>query len=677
MENGGDSVNSEGRINTRAVVVGLAVIVVLLGLLVLCLGSTIQTLKPVNMPFGQVGSSSVVSGVQDEFSLDTTSYSNEADARSAVEQGDVYAAYVTGSAGDKLILAEAKSFFGGVEITAAFESAAEKEKQKLSVENAVPLPKRDRVGAVSALLLLPTLIGGYFIAMMLAKSTGTVSRRARLAVLLAFSVASALVIDLIAGPLIGAYSNDHFWSLLPFFALVTFAVSASASAIMGLAGRFGTLLVALLFIVLGGASAGGAGVSLLPEFWQSIGPFLPPQNAVEIFRNVIYFDGHNNLASIIVLGLYAVGGVALLFILEQRQARTDDSTEVAEATAGDASAPGPNRLITVGIPIAIASLLTCLFAVNYMSSGHSPEATDMPFGTVGSSKLVSAVGEQYSLSVTEYSDEAAAKEAIDKTDIWGALVSSGTSSKLIVVPSISDIAPLDMASEFEEAAKELDTPVKVEAYTPTPLAENDPGALFIGLLLLPMLIGGYMGASVLANATSASGRGHGMILLGFAVVGALVMDVIATVVLKGLPGDAFLIAWPIMTLVILVVAMVTAVLRRLLGPLGIVATLIVFIQFGNPSSGGSNGVPYLPDFWASVGPFLPPRNAFILLQHSVYFGGNGTFQALAVLLAYLIVFVVIFSLLNWFRSPTRDAMSPETEQATGAAAAGAVSSGVA
>jgi hypothetical protein len=63
-------------------------------------------------------------------------------------------------------------------------------------------------------------------------------------------------------------------------------------------------------------------------------------------------------------------------------------------------------------------------------------------------------------------------------------------------------------------------------------------------------------------------RWHVAILAGFAVVAALLIDLIATPLLHGLPGDAFLLAWPVMALTILVVALVAAVLRRLLGPLG-------------------------------------------------------------------------------------------------------------
>ena len=134
-----------------------------------------------------------------------------------------------------------------------------------------------------------------------------------------------------------------------------------------------------------------------------------------------------------------------------------------------------------------------------------------------------------------------------------------------------------------------------------------------------------------------SGRWHGVWLLGFAVATALVIDLITTYWLKGLPSDSFWIAWPIMALIILSVAMLAAVLRRVVGPLGIFLTVIVVIQFGNPSSGGANGVPYLPAFWSDLGPFLPPRNAYLLLRNTVYFDGHGIGQPLAVLLAYTVI----------------------------------------
>jgi hypothetical protein len=164
---------------------------------------------------------------------------------------------------------------------------------------------------------------------------------------------------------------------------------------------------------------------------------------------------------------------------------------------------------------------------------------------------------------------------------------------------------------------------------------------------------------------SASGRWHGLWLLGFAVVAALVIDLIVTYGLDGLPSDSFWIVWPIMALIILTVSLIAAVLRRVVGPLGIFLTVIVVIQFGNPSSGGANGVPYLPEFWRDLGPFLPPRNSYHLLRDTVYFDGHGIGQPLTVLLAYAVVAGALLIAFDWFIGKPRSV--PGIEDATSAA----------
>ena len=188
-------------------------------------------------------------------------------------------------------------------------------------------------------------------------------------------------------------------------------------------------------------------------------------------------------------------------------------------------------------------------------------------------------------------------------------------------------------------------------------------------LLVALLIGGYMSAALLTTAVgSASARWRGLWLLGFAVMTGLVVDLIATYWLEGIPSGSFWIVWPIVSLIILVVALVAAVLRRVLGPVGIFVTVIVILQFGNPSSGGSNGAPYLPSFWHDLGPFLPPRNAYVLLRNAIYFDGHGIGQALTVLLVYLVVAAAIIGFLDWFRSPELTVPGVDEESAATAAA---------
>ena len=164
--------------------------------------------------------------------------------------------------------------------------------------------------------------------------------------------------------------------------------------------------MAVLFIVIGGAGAGGVGVSLLPSYWQTIGALFPPRHAVELFRNVRYFDGHNIVTPIAVLGAYALVGAAVIVLVERRR-KTEQPAAAAGATEAASSTREPaaafRRTSSPRSGSRCCSPRSSRF--NYMSSGHEPIATDMPFGVVGSSPLPDdAQGSLFSLDVTEYAN---------------------------------------------------------------------------------------------------------------------------------------------------------------------------------------------------------------------------------------------------------------------------------
>jgi hypothetical protein len=652
-------------------VTSLGLVLIISALFALCLISANQLLEPRDMPFGVTGSSPVVSAIQDKDpdALDLIDYSSEADLVQAAEQGDIYGGYIPGTSSDTLVTVPAQSFFGEIYVRGAFTLAAKKSNRTVTTKVVAPLPTSDRTGAVIGLLLLPTLIGGYLIATLLFAFTQRAAVEGRIAIILGFSVVIALITGAAAG-LTGTLPWGDIWALLPCFALVTAAVALPGVALQHFARGFGTLLIALFFIIIGGAGGGGGGEFLLPSYWQTIGALLPPRHAIELYQNVRYFGGHNIVTHIAVLGAYALIGAALIILVERRRkagqpAAAPGATEAASPTPSHGLVPKKLR-----VPVALAVLLTTIFGVNYMSSGHEPIATDMPFGVVGSSALPNdAQGPLFSLDVTEYADEAAATDAMDKGEIYGALIagdSSASTNQLTVVNSISDLSPLDIAGNFEEAAKKNGETVTVKPYAPTPLAPKDPFGLVCALVLVPLLVGGYMATALLTKAlASTSGHWHGLWLLGFAAAAGLVIDLIVTYLLDGLPSDSFWIVWPIMALIILTVSLVAAVLRRVVGPLGIFLTVIVVIQFGNPSSGGANGVPYLTEFWRDLGPFLPPRNAFLLLRNTVYFDGHGIGQPLTVLLAYVVVAGALLIAFDWFIGKPRSV--PGIEDANSAA----------
>ncbi len=654
-------------------VVALATVGVLVVVFAVCLVSAVQLLAPREMPFGVTEPSAVVDAVQEEYSLDVHTYSSEAELNAAAERGDVYGGYVVGSQADKLLTVPAKSFFGEVYLDAGFADAAKKSGTTLTTSQVVPLPTADRTGALVGLLLLPTLVGGYMIASLMYSSSAKAAAPGRISIVLAFAAVVALITGVVSGPLLGAFPTRHMWTLMPCFFLVTAIVGLSAIAIQALVGKLGSLVVALLFIIIGGSGAGGGGVALLPTYWQTIGALLPPRHAIELYRNVRYFDGANIGTPIAVLVGYGLVSLVIIIVLTRRVSSGSTTEADSEQSGANGSGTGQQRrrLVPKNLiaPVAFSLILTTMFSVNYMSSGHEPVADAMPFGVVGSTDLAEAAqGDLFSLDVKQYDTADDAKSAMDRGEIYGALVTSASSTELTVVSSISDISPLDIADNFETAAKAAGETVTVKAYAPTPLAPKDPFALVPATLLVALLVGGYMSAALLTTTVgSASGRWRGAWLAAFSVIAALAVDLVSTYWLQGIPKDSFWIAWPIISLIILVVALFAAVMRRVLGPAGIVVTLIVILQFGNPSSGGSNGAPYLTPFWNGIGPFLPPRNAFVLLRNTLYFDGNGIAQPLAVLLAYAVIGAAVLGFLDWYRSPAVEIAGLDETDVAGAA----------
>lgn len=652
---------AEGRSGVLKIVAALAVVLAAQALLALCLVSAQQLLVPRNMPFGVTGPPSpVVAAVASRAGLDLTSYPNESAVMDAANQGELYGAYLSEGSSDTLVVVPAKSFFAQTELEPAFLAAAHKLGRPVTVQEVAPLTSEDPIGAVTSLLLLPLLIGGYLAAVLVFKAAhGVAAAPWRAAILIGYALVGALLTDLIAGPGIGAYSSSHFWPLLPCFWLITSAVALAAAAVQALVGKLGTLLVAVLFIVIGGPPAGGLGTYLLPVYWRNIGVLLPPQSAVTLVNHVLYFDGNDISTPLVVLFLYAAAGTAVIAwfgrIRPAGRANTAGGPEL-QTPPGDApSTPGRRRaVIGMLVALGICAVMQSLFATTYMSAGHAPKASNLPFGVVGSSPVLAAAEKNISLKVTQYPNEAAAKTAMDEARVYGALVSSGGTNTLIVVPSLSDLAPLDLAVRFEEAARATGQKVKVQQYAPHPLAAKDPFGLVQALMLVPLLIGGYMSSTLLMAATGrAAGRWRAAQLAGFAVISGLVIDLIVCYWLEGFPSSKFWIVWPICSLIVAVVAFVAAILQKLLGPIGTLVTVVAMILLGNPSSGGASGVPYLPAFWRDLGPYLPPRNGYILLHHTIYFDGHGTSQALINLLIYLGVAAAVLIVLDLRRTEAK------------------------
>jgi hypothetical protein len=246
-----------------------------------------------------------------------------------------------------------------------------------------------------------------------------------------------------------------------------------------------------------------------------------------------------------------------------------------------------------------------LFALCLISTLQLLVPRDIPFAVTGSSKVVNAVTSKVSLETISYANESAALDAIDLSKVYGAYIPGTKSDTLIVVPAKSFFGRVELEGAFADAAKKLGRHVDVRT---------------VKLMMVPLPIGGYVSATMLKTATgTATGRWRGLVLAGFAIVAGMVVNLIVGPRLKGYPTAK-----------------------------------------APGSRRNTPADPNLPAFWRDIGPFLPPRNAYILLRNTIYFDGHGITQALIVLLLYLVIAGAALGFLGWFRTPELP-VAPETE----------------
>ena len=117
--------------------------------------------QPRGVPFGVVGSPALAGAVAQHFSLHTRTYADEAAALRAIDHRTVYGALVTDAKGARLIVAPAAGATAALGITTAFTTVAAAGGVKLAVVQVHPLPPGDRSGAVSFLVTMALVVGGY------------------------------------------------------------------------------------------------------------------------------------------------------------------------------------------------------------------------------------------------------------------------------------------------------------------------------------------------------------------------------------------------------------------------------------------------------------------------------------------------------------------------------------
>jgi hypothetical protein len=316
--------------------------------------------------------------------------------------------------------------------------------------------------------------------------------------------------------------------------------------------------------------------------------------------------------------------------------RRDDGTSTARSL----------KAVIIGLLIAL--VLVTIMATTYISADHAVVAHNLPWGVTGSSPLTTAVQKSVSLDLHQYANQSDLENAGNQAKIYGGFVPQ--TNTLIISVASSLWAPAVMPAAYEKAAKQAGVKLQLKAINTLP--SQDPEGVVPGITLFVLLLGGYLGSMFAMQRTKAAAHHHRVLaLLGYAVIVGLVIDLIAGPILGGYAnvGSNFWKLWPEFVLVCFAVAMFAAVLQNLIGAMGTLVAIVIIVFLGNPSTGGSNGVAFLPPFWQTIGVALPPRNGLYLIRNTLYFHGNSITQPIIVLAIYAIVGAVIVTILSWER----------------------------
>jgi hypothetical protein len=169
-----------------------------------------------------------------------------------------------------------------------------------------PLGASDPGGLDIFYLMLGTTILGFVTTFQVRGNARPLSLRQWSVFVLAHACAGALVLTLVAGPLLHRLDLPvpEVWLILT---LQLAAAASFASLMMVLLGPWAIVPTWLFFVVLGNSSSGGAvAPPLLPAPFAFVSRWLPSGATVTALRNAVYFPDHQHLQPLAVLATWAV-----------------------------------------------------------------------------------------------------------------------------------------------------------------------------------------------------------------------------------------------------------------------------------------------------------------------------------------------------------------------------------
>lgn len=289
---------------------------------------------PHDLPVGVTGPASATAPLQQGFerqpdAFEVRRYADEAAARAAIEDRDIYGAVVVTPEGPHLLTASAASPAVAQMLREAVTTQAPAGTE-VRVTDVVPTPPGDPRGSALGASMLPLALAGVatgalvsLLALRGIRAVGALFGAAALAGLTATALAHSWL-EVLAG---------NWWAEAGVFGLAVLAAGATVAGLSALLGRAGIGLGALLMVLIGNPLSGvSSAPELLPESVGSLGQWLPPGASGSLLRSVAYFDGNAALTPALTLAAWAVLGLAAVAVGARRSGTAPESPQAPAPT---------------------------------------------------------------------------------------------------------------------------------------------------------------------------------------------------------------------------------------------------------------------------------------------------------------------------------------------------------